>query len=66
MVGGWLEPIKSQQTVVERKDRFIPLLAKPVFKDCIQPEWRARQRYVIEFHARYCGHDLTSEVNLPK
>lgn len=57
----------SQQVVVERRERrCVPLLAKPLFKDCVQPEWKARQKRQAESHVRYCGHDQTSEVNLPK
>lgn len=55
---------KCQQMVVEGTGRYIPLLAKPPFTDCAQPEWQAGQGYPVESHARYYGHDLASEVRL--
>lgn len=50
--------------VVEGTGRYIPVLAKPPFTDCAQPEWQAGQGYPVESHARYYGHDLASEVRL--
>lgn len=41
-----------------------PLPAKPLFKDFVQPEWKARQKHLVESHACYCGQHLTSVVNL--
>ena len=35
------------------------VLTKPLFRDCPQSEWRSRQRYLIESHAHYSGHDLS-------
>lgn len=64
MEGEWLEPM-SQQLALEMTNRFI-LLAKMLFKDCVQLEWKVRQKCLVVSHAHYYGHDLTSEVNLPK